>query len=166
MGARRLGRADGRQGGILGLGHGAHGIARVRKGHGLHLGQAVDESRALFEGERMRVDPAQGRQRHVGDGSQAQLDAERILAHDVQLAFAKYVVDLVHAARDGVFDGQKSQVDLARSELFDDLGERGQTHEMSGEPAAGDVLFGGQLVVRERLPLIGHGDVAALGIDQ
>ena len=166
MGARRLGRTHGSQGGILGFGHGAHGIARVREGCGLHLGQAIDESRTLFESERVRIDPAQGRQRHVRDRGQTQFDPERVLTHDVQIAFAKHVVDLVHAASDRVFDGQEGQVDLARGELFDDLGERRQPDEVPGEPAAGDVLLGGELIVGERLALVGHRDVTSFGVDQ
>ena len=84
----------------------------------------------------------------------------------MQLAFAKHIVDLIHAASDGILDGQEGQIHLARGELLDDLRERGQAHEMPGQSPAGDVLLGRQLIVGERLALVGHGDVTAFGIDQ
>jgi hypothetical protein len=85
---RGLGGADGGQGRIPGFRHGVHGLAGVEEGHRLCLGQGRDKSRALIEGQRMRQDPSQRGGRHIGCGSQAQLDPIRLLAHDVQVLFA------------------------------------------------------------------------------
>ena len=93
-------------------------------------------------------------------------DLEGLFPDDVQVALAEHVVDLVHAAGDGVLDGQKGQVDLARGQLLDHEGQGRQANEAAGKPAPGHVLLGGELVVGERLPLVGHGDVAALTVHQ
>ena len=61
----------------------------------------------------MREDPLHRRQRDVGQPTQAEVDLDGLLAHDVQVLLAQHVVDLVDAAGGGALDVEEGQVDAS-----------------------------------------------------
>ena len=144
------GRRDGGLGEVARLRHLASGTGCVT---GDHRPQTVlaDHLAALPERVHVAVHGPDGLQGRAGQRHQGELDAQEVLADDVQVGVGQEVVDVGHPAGDRVVDRDHGQLGVATLDGSEHVLERGTGHRLP----VGVVQLGHHVGVGARLALVG-----------
>ncbi len=158
----RLGRRDGRDVRILGLGHVARCNAGVDRRRRARAGQGREELAALLEHDRVRLDAGEPRERGARHAQEAVLHAEDHLAYGGEIVLGHEVVTFAEGAGDGVLHGEDPEARAARQQRDRDVAERGHAQRLHRLAARGEVPAEEDIGVRAFNTLVCSRDHRAL----